>query len=247
MRERLQKFLARSGICSRRQAETLISQGRVAVNGRLVSKLGSTIDPERDKVTLDGRPVVPEKTVYILLNKPRGYLTTLSDPQGRPIVTDLLPDLDFRVFPVGRLDLDSEGALLLTNDGELANHILHPRYGISKTYEATVRGRPSRSNLNRLEEGIILEGRRTLPATLRILRRKSRTTTIEIVLHEGRKRQVRKMFAAIGHPVIRLKRTAYGNLGLDGLPTGMYRFLSKNELKKLFSGKIPFTIKNILA
>ena len=159
----------------------------------------------------------------------------MSDPQGRPIVMDLLPDIRHRVFPVGRLDLDSEGALILTNDGTLANKIIHPRFEVNKTYEATVRGVPGAAGLKQLEQGIMLEGRKTWPATIRILHRKKGATTIEVIIHEGKKRQVRKMFQAIGHPVLRLKRTAYGGLQLGTLARGKYRFLTKSDLKKLFS------------
>jgi pseudouridine synthase len=158
----------------------------------------------------------------------------MSDPQGRPIVTDLLPEIRERLFPVGRLDLDSEGALLLTNDGALANQVLHPRFEVNKTYEATVRDLPKKSDLQRLEQGIVLDGKKTWPAQLRILKKKKDVTVIEIIIHEGKKRQVRKMFQAVGHPVIRLKRTAYGRLQLKNLQEGRYRFLDEIDVKKLF-------------
>ncbi len=233
--DRLQKVLAHAGICSRRKAEEYIANSRVAVNGQIVTRPGVKVDQNQDKITVDGKPILKEQKIYILLNKPPGYVTTMSDPQGRPIVTDLLTDINHRLFPVGRLDLDSEGALLLTNDGALTNKILHPRYEVNKTYEATVRNFPKAADLRQLEQGIVLDGQKTWPAKLRALRKKKGTTIIEVIIHEGKKRQVRKMFQAIGHHVLRLKRTAYGGLKLGNLEPGKYRFLTKNDLKKLFS------------
>ena len=236
MKERLQKILAKAGVCSRRKAEELIKKGRVAVDGRIVTEMGLKVDPDHHLIEFDSKPVSsPEKKIYILLNKPTGYVTTLNDPQGRPIVTSLLKKISSRVFPVGRLDLDTEGALILTNDGELAQRILHPSFEINKTYVAKVAGRPNRMKLQQLTTGIELEGRKTSPARLRILKTEAGTSTIEITIHEGKKRQVRKMFAAIGHRVLELKRIAYGGLKLGSLPKGKYRFLSKKDLKKIFS------------
>lgn len=245
MEERLQKILARAGIASRRRCEELIRSGRVSVDGRVVSEMGCKFDPDIHRITFDGKPITGEEKIYLLLNKPVGYVTTLSDPQGRPIVTDLLPDISKRVFPVGRLDLNSEGALLLTNDGQLTNYVLHPRYGVKKTYEVAVETIPDPRDIQRLEQGIILEGTKTLPASISVLSRKKGNVRLRIILHEGRKRQVRKMFSAIGHPVQRLKRTAYGRLTLGGLNPAEYRLLGKKDIKNIFSGKIPFTIKNI--
>ncbi|CAK8715833.1 Pseudouridine synthase [Candidatus Electrothrix gigas] len=232
--ERIQKVIAHAGICSRRKAEEYIAQGRVKVDGTTVTQPGLKVDPQQAVITVDGKPLQKEKKVYVLLHKPRGYVTTLSDPQGRPIVTDLLPDIKERLFPVGRLDLDSEGALLLTNDGALTNQVLHPRYEVKKTYQATVRGFPKKADLQRLEQGIVLDNIKTWPAQLRILKKRKDATVVEIILHEGKKRQVRKMFQAVGYPVIRLKRTAYGRLHIGNLSEGTYRFLVKNDLKKLF-------------
>ncbi len=244
--ERLQKALARAGIASRRKCEEYIRQGRVMVNGKVITEMGFKVDTGSDTITFDGKRLNTEKNVYILLNKPTGYVTTLSDPQGRPIVTDLLRrDVPARVFPVGRLDLNSEGALLLTNNGEMTNYILHPRYGVAKTYEVTVQRPPAERDVRRLEKGIMLDGKKTLPAQVRFLAKKKGKVRLEIILHEGKKRQVRKMLAAIGHPVLRLKRTAYGRLKLGNLAPAEYRFLTGNDIKKIFSGKIPFTIKNI--
>ncbi|HBI14876.1 MAG TPA: pseudouridine synthase [Desulfobulbaceae bacterium] len=245
MEERLQKILARAGISSRRRAEEYIRQGRIAVNGRTVTELGTKADPAADRITFDGKPIAAEEKIYILLNKPTGYVTTLSDPQGRPKVTDLLVDVPQRLFPVGRLDYDTEGALLLTNDGALGNRIIHPSCEVNKTYVATVAGRPEEAQIRQLEKGIILDGQKTWPARIRILAAKKNETTVELVIHEGKKRQVRRMLAAIGHPVKALKRTAYGGLKLENLPIGSYRHLTLKDLKKIFSGKIPFTFKKI--
>ncbi len=251
MKERLQKILARAGLGSRRKCEEFISQGRVRVKGRVVDSMGSKADPNIDRITVDGRPLPADhqdkKNIYLLLNKPTGYVTTLSDPQGRPIVTDLLPDIKTRVFPVGRLDLGSEGALIFTNDGQLANHILHPRYGIKKTYLVTVNRPPEPAQIRRLERGIFIEGakRKSLPASIRFVSKKRGDIRLEIIIHEGKKRQIRKMFTAIGHPVKKLRRIAYGGLSLGNLHSGKSRFLNKKDIKKIFFGKIPFTIRNI--
>lgn len=234
MEERLQKILAAAGICSRRQAERLILAGRVKVGGRVITELGTKVDPNRQTIHFDDKPLSRPEPAYYLLNKPRGYVTTMNDPQGRPIVTSLLKGVKERVFPVGRLDIDTEGALLLTNDGDLTQRILHPSNEITRTYEATVVGHPSRQKLAELGGGIVLEGRKTWPAKLRILKKNSAATTIEVVIHEGRKRQVRLMFAAIGHPVRELRRIAYGKLFLAELPVGKFRKLSAADLKKIF-------------
>ena len=235
MKIRLQKILARAGVCSRRKAEQYINQGRVIVDGKIVTEQGLKFDPARHQILVDGKPLPPpEEKIYLLLNKPKGYVTTLKDPQGRPIVTSLLPDISHRVFPVGRLDFDTEGALLLTNDGPLAQRVLHPGNEVNKTYVAVVAGNPDRRRLKMLERGIKLEGRKTAPAKIKIKSAADRTTTIAITIHEGRKRQVRKMFAAIGHRVLFLKRVAYGKLKLGSLPLGKYRFLSQKDLKLIF-------------
>jgi 23S rRNA pseudouridine2605 synthase len=241
---RLQKYLAGCGIASRRKAEEMISQGRITVDGEVITAMGAQIDPATQEIRLDGKLVTPhDDLLYILLNKPQGYVTTLSDPQGRPIVTSLLHGIKARLFPVGRLDLDTEGALILTNDGELAQKIQHPSHEVTKTYEAQVLGRPAEKMLQKLEHGILLEEKKTAPAKLTVIARQSGTTSIRITIHEGRKRQVRKMFQAIGHPVIHLKRIAYGHLLLQGLKIGKYRFLTPEDLKKIFIKKIPLQNK----
>ena len=234
MEERLQKILAGAGICSRRQAEKLILAGRVKVDGRVIKELGVKADPARQRVEFDNKPLPRPDLVCYLLNKPRGYVTTMKDPQGRPIVTSLMKRVKERVFPVGRLDLDTEGALLMTNDGDLSQRILHPSNESKKSYEAKVVGRPSKKSLSGLEKGIMLDGKRTWPAKVRIIKTFTTSTSVEVVIHEGRKRQVRLMFAAIGHPVVELKRTRYGKLGLGDLRVGEFRKLSAQELKKVF-------------
>lgn len=244
MEERLQKILAKAGIASRRTAEQMIRAGRIRINGQVVMTMGCKADPSRDQITFDGNLLAFEQKIYLLLNKPSGYVTTLSDPQGRPVVTDLITDIGTRLFPVGRLDLETEGALLMTNDGDLANRILHPSFEVTKTYEALVTGLPTKETLARLKSGIEIDGALTRPATLRVLQRHTRQTLVEIVIHEGKKRQVRKMFQAVGHRVLHLRRTAYGRLLLGGLPPGEYRILNQGDLKKIFQKKILYNQKH---
>lgn len=203
------------------------------MDGR-VAHLGESVDPALQRVTFDGRPVKPPgEKITVLLNKPAGYITTMSDPQGRPIVSSLIKIPGLRLFPVGRLDMETEGALLLTNDGELAQRILHPSNEINRTYLARVKGAPAPEALDSLRQGIILEERHTWPAVIKIIRRSRETTTLKVIIHEGRKRQVRKMFDAIGHPVLYLKRIAYGKLPLGRLARGEYRVLNRDELHLL--------------
>jgi 23S rRNA pseudouridine2605 synthase len=235
MLERLQKVLAKAGVASRRRAEELIRQGKVRVDSKVVTEMGTKVDPETQNIECEGVALVSrEEKVYILLHKPTGYLSTVDDPQGRPIVTDLLKNIKERVYPVGRLDLNTEGALLLTNDGELSQKILHPSHEVNKTYVAKVKGVPGRKKLDALSKGIKLEGRKTWPASIKVLKTEAQSTVIQIIIHEGRKRQVRKMFEAIGHPVLALKRTAYGQLELGGLGPGKYRFLTPPDIKFIF-------------
>jgi pseudouridine synthase len=236
--QRLQKILSAAGVASRRLSESLITQGRVSVNGRVVTTLGTKADPERDDIRVDGRRVhITQRRRYILLNKPRGYVTTRHDPEGRPTVLDLLKRITEYVYPVGRLDYDSEGLLLLTNDGELAARLTHPRHEVERVYEARVRGVPDAHALDRLARGIVIDGRRTAPARV-ALRRLPPTPSgsqaiVEIGLHEGRQRQVRNMFDAVGHPVIRLRRIRIGPIADEALTTGHYRELTAQELRKL--------------
>jgi 23S rRNA pseudouridine2605 synthase len=238
--ERLQKYLARAGIASRRHAEELISAGQVTVNGQVVRKLGSRVMPGADEVRVRGRLVAPpaeDEQLYILLNKPRDTVTTAHDPQARLTVLDLLPPewRARRVYPVGRLDRDTEGLLLLTNDGDLALRLAHPRYAQSKEYHALVAGRPSREALARLRAGILLPGeaRPTAPARVRVLRSSADETELSIELHEGRNRQVRRMCEAIGHPVLALRRMRIGPLTLGNLSPGSARLLTASEVAEL--------------
>lgn len=236
---RLSRYIAASGITSRRKAEELIKEGRVKVNGLLVKEVGFTINESQDKVELDNEPLKMQKNVYILLYKPPGYLSTVTDERGRPTVLDLLPGIRQRIYPVGRLDYDTEGLLLLSNDGDFTYLMTHPRHEIEKTYEAMVSGQVGHDALNRLREGVLIDGRVTSPAAVRILKRSRDHTLLEIRIHEGRKRQVKKMCAEVGHPVISLKRTAVGGLTLGNLAPGNYRYLAPPEvehLKKLARG-----------
>lgn len=230
---RLQRFLALAGVASRRTSETLISSGRIKVNGTIVTQLGSVIDPERDVVEVDDRRVEIEPKLYVLLNKPAGYLTTISDERGRPTVADLVGDLPARVYPVGRLDLDTEGVLLMTNDGDLAFRLAHPRFGVEKKYHAVVAGKPGPADIQALRAGVDIGGIVTSPARVRIVKPGSRESTLEIVIHEGRKRQIKRMCKAVGHPVVRLRRVEYGGIGLGALKPGRYRLLTKKEIEHL--------------
>ena len=231
--ERLQKVLARAGFGSRRACEELIAAGRVEVNGE-VAGLGRRVDTERDHVAVDGVTIpVRPGLVYYLLNKPAKVVTTASDPEGRPTVLELVP-AEPRVFPVGRLDWDSEGLLLLTNDGDLAHGLTHPSRGVEKTYLAEVSGVPSRAALRRLREGVDLDDGPTAPARARVTQTTPTGAALEIVVHEGRNRQVRRMCEAVGHPVRRLVRTRFGPLRDHRLPPGQWRALTPAEIRSLY-------------
>ena len=223
---RLNAYLARAGVASRRAADGLIKDGRVTVNGE-PGQLNTFVS-KGDRVEVDGAPVAAQQLAYVLLHKPAATLTTARDPRGRPTVVDLV-DVPERVVPVGRLDADTTGAPLLTNDGPLAHRLAHPRYGVEKVYEAEVEGRPTPSALRRLEEGVELEDGRTAPARARLLA----PSTIELVLHEGRKHQVKRMCEAVGHPVQRLHRSRYAGLTLEGLEPGAWRELERSEVSLL--------------
>ena len=236
--ERLQKILSAAGIASRRLSEELILQGRVSVNGETVRELGTRADATRDEIKVDGRRIKTEqRRRYVLMYKPRGYITTRSDPQGRPTVMDLLKGVKEYVYPVGRLDYDSEGLLLLTNDGELAARLTHPRHEVEKVYEARVRGVPDDHTLDRLARGVTVEGRRTAPARVRasepIVKGGAEQTIVELTIHEGRYRQVRQMFDSVGHPVVRLKRVRIGPIEDPQMPPGHWRELTPQEVAKL--------------
>ena len=227
---RLNAFLARAGVASRRGADDLIRAGRVRVNGE-VAGLATRVG-RQDRVEVDGSPVTPQELAYVLLHKPAGVVTTARDPHGRPTVVELV-ELDRRVVPVGRLDADTTGALLLTNDGPLAHRLMHPRYGVEKTYEVEVEGEPSAGALERLRTGILLEDGRTAPARVRPLRIAKSQSLVELQLHEGKKHQVKRMCAAVGHPVTRLHRRAYAGLTLEGLAPGEWRELTPAEIRAL--------------
>ena len=234
---RLQKVLSAAGVASRRTAEQLIADGRVTVNGQTVREPGTRADPAADDVRVDGRRVMrTPRPRYLVVHKPPGYVTTRSDPHHRRTVLDLIPGVREYVYPVGRLDYDSEGLVLLTNDGELAAVLLHPRHGVPRVYEVTVRGIPSPGQIRRLSAGIALDGRRTGPASVSMLPRRAdrrEDAQVRIVLREGRNRQVRRMFDAIGHPVRRLRRTHIGPIGLRGLKPGGSRALTAAEVDAL--------------
>jgi len=230
---RLAKYLAQAGLASRRHAEELIIAGRIKINGVIVREVVTLVDPMTDQVEVDNRLVVAEPHFYALLNKPAGYISTVQDPQGRPTVVELTADLPVRMHPVGRLDYDTEGLLLLTNDGEFTNLVTHPRYRVDKRYLVQVQGYITDAESSHLSRGVVLEDGLTAPAVVRIKERNSTSTTLEVSIHEGRKRQVKRMCAAVGHPVVRLRRIGLGFLDLGGLEVGQYRLLSQDEVERL--------------
>jgi 23S rRNA pseudouridine2605 synthase len=234
MKERLQKILAHAGVASRRAAEALITAGKVRVNGKIVTELGTTADARRDRIEVDGRRIVLEKPIYLVLHKPRGVVSTLRDPEGRPSLHELVQSIGARVYPVGRLDFHTSGALLLTNDGELTDALLHPRRDVPKIYVAKVRGMVPIEALEALRKGVVLDdGQKTKPAEVFVLREEDRNTWLQITLYEGRNRQIHRMGEAIGHPVLRLARMSFAGIPSEGLRPGEYRELSGDELEKL--------------
>lgn len=232
---RLQKFLARAGVASRRSSEGIILAGRVRVNGQVVSELGAKVDPASDEVLLDGVQVMlPESSATLMLNKPAGYLTSMSDDRGRPCVSELVPCADYPgLFPVGRLDFDTTGLLLFSTDGQLGNALLHPSRHVYKTYEAWVKGRPSKEELQSLRSGVLLDDGPTQPAEVALLASAKGKAKLSLTIHEGRKRQVKRMCEAVGHPVIALHRSQFGPLELGELEVGAYRVLSAEEVEAL--------------
>ncbi len=234
--ERLQKIIAAAGITSRRKAEELIVQGRVTVNRQTIAELGAKADPLTDDIRVDGKRLsnpADEKKVYILLNKPKGYISALSDPLKRPVVVDLVKNQKTRVFPIGRLDYDAEGAIILTNDGELSNKLMHPNFSVPKKYLAKVRDVPDASALEKLEKGVRLEDGKTPPAKARLIRQTQENSWIELVVHEGRNRLVKRMCKAVGHPVSKLKRIEFAEIKLGGLEIGAWRMLTASEVERL--------------
>lgn len=233
--ERLQKVLAQAGIASRRKCEEYIQAGRVQVNEETVTTLGAKVDPLTDAITVDGKPVKPQTLVYYVMNKPKGVITSVTDPEGRQTVSDYTKDIKERVYPVGRLDYESEGLLLLTNDGELANLLTHPKHHVPKMYHATVRGVPHGSLIEKLKNGIQLDDGMTAPAEVEYhdVNPEKNESIIAITIYEGRNRQVRRMFDAIHYPVSRLKRVQFGSLLLSGLPRGKTQKLTPAQVKEL--------------
>ncbi len=249
--ERLQKILAHAGVASRRKAEEMIVGGRVRVNGKIVSELGSKVNPERDHIQVDGKTVRIEKPVYVILHKPKGYLSDVDEERGKPLALDLVPIRE-RLYAAGRLDANSEGLLLLTNDGELAHRITHPRFEHEKEYLVLVEGEPSVDALQKMRKGIWYDGE--ILRADRIIRAERRQrfgvaergrSWVRVVLHEGKKRQVRHMFAAIGHPVLRLIRSRIGAIELGSLPAGQWRALKENEIRQLKKGTARIKVDSI--
>lgn len=232
--ERLQKVIAHAGIASRRKAEELIKEGRVTVNGKTVRELGVKVSSS-DRIEVNGVQLESEEPVYFLLYKPRGVISAVKDYKGRKVVTDFFTEVEERIYPIGRLDYDTSGLLLLTNDGDFANKLMHPKYEINKTYVAKLKGIPLKENLKKLERGVRLEEGKTAPAKVKLLSldKKKQTSIVQITIHEGRNRQVRRMFEAIGHEVLKLKREEYAFLNLAGLKTGEKRELTPHEVKRL--------------
>ncbi|SDL56444.1 23S rRNA pseudouridine2605 synthase [Dendrosporobacter quercicolus] len=235
MLERLQKVISQAGIASRREAEELIKAGRVTVNGAVVTELGTKVFPGKDRVAVDGKRLTTEEHVYLMLNKPKGVITTVKDPGKRQTVIDYLKDIPQRIYPVGRLDFNTEGLLLLTNDGALTNSLIHPSHKVFKTYLAKVKGIPPEEKLDLLRIGIKLEDGITAPAQLYIVAvdQVKNSATLEITIHEGKNRQIRRMCEAIGYPIRQLKRTKFAGLTLNGLRRGQYRHLSEDEVELL--------------
>lgn len=233
--ERLQKVLAAAGLASRRKCEQLITQGRVAVNGRLVTELGAKVDPNKDEIVVDGKRIARQRKIYLAFHKPKGVISSAKDPGGRQTVLDYMHGIKERVYPVGRLDYDTEGLILLTNDGEFANLLMHPSFHVPKTYLATTKGVPHGEQLDKLRQGIELDDGITAPAAVEYadIDPDRNEAVVQITITEGRNRQVRRMFEAIKTPVVRLKRIQFGSVLLGGLQRGKYRFLAKNEVEEL--------------
>lgn len=233
---RLQKYMALSGVASRRKSEQMIQNGEVKVNNIIVTELGTIIDPEKDRVLVNEKRIKLESNkVYIMLNKPVGYVSTLKDEKDRKIVTDLIEDVPERIYPVGRLDADTTGLILLTNDGDLAFKLTHPSKKIPKKYIAIVEGVPNKAELDKLRNGVYIDGKKTAPADVKIAKKYDEDSILEIEIHEGRNRQVKKMCEAVNHPVKKLKRVSIGEIELGGLNIGNWRFLNDEELNYLKS------------
>jgi len=231
--DRLQKILARAGVASRRAAEELISSGRVRVNGRVVSELGAKADARNDKIEVDGKRIVSEQPVYVVLHKPRGVVSTMSDPEGRPTVRELIADVGARVYPIGRLDFATSGVLLVTNEGAFADGLMHPRRAVPKTYVLKVKGTMEERDVERWRRGVKLEDGMTLPAEASLIRHEEDKTWLELTIREGRNQQIRRMGDATGFRVMRLARTAFAGITSEGLRPGQWRHLTRDELVAL--------------
>jgi 23S rRNA pseudouridine2605 synthase len=236
MKERLQKIIAGSGISSRRAAEKMIAEGRITVNNAVVRQLGAKADIKEDEIRLDGKLIFYEASkVYLMLNKPKGYVTTLHDPQGRPVVSDLLSGVSERIFPVGRLDYDSEGLLLMTNDGNFSERIQHPRFRISKTYIVKIEGKLTSSEIKSLSNGIMLDDGKFKPENCQIFKTNRKSCWITVTSTEGRNRLIRRVFESLGHSVVRLIRTDIADISLGNMKAGTFRYLTRQEVKHLLS------------
>ncbi|HMA60472.1 MAG TPA: pseudouridine synthase [Halanaerobiales bacterium] len=231
--ERLQKVMAHAGVASRRKSEEIIAEGRVKVNGVVVTEMGTKVDPAQDTIEVDGEEIEKETKTYLKLHKPRGYVTTVNDPQGRQTVMDLIHGIDKRIYPVGRLDLDSSGLLLLTNDGDLTHKITHPSHELDKEYMVVVNGELSQEEINRFKNGIQLEEGKTSPAEIEKVNQDPKNTTYQVIIHEGMNRQIRRMFDRLGYEVVSLIRVRIGNISLGSLKPGEHRKLSSKELQDL--------------
>ena len=236
---RINKYIAHAGVASRRKAEELIKQGLVTLNGQMVTELATTVK-SGDRVEVEGQPIYNEEKVYYLLNKPRGVISSVTDDKGRKTVVDLLPNVKERIYPVGRLDWDTSGVLILTNDGDFTDKMLHPRHEIDKVYVARVKGLASKDNLRPLTKGIVIDGKKTQPARYRIVKtdREKNRSVVELTIHEGRNHQVKKMFEAVGLMVDKLSRTRFGTLDLSGLNSGEARRLNKKEISQLYNAAV---------
>ncbi|AVM70965.1 pseudouridine synthase [Streptococcus mutans] len=236
---RINKYIAHAGVASRRKAEELIKQGLVTLNGQMVTELATTVK-SGDRVEVEGQPIYNEEKVYYLLNKPRGVISSVRDDKGRQTVVDLLPEVKERIYPVGRLDWDTSGLLILTNDGDFTDKMLHPRHEIDKVYVARVKGLASKDNLRPLTKGIVIDGKKTQPARYRIVKtdREKNRSVVELTIHEGRNHQVKKMFEAVGLMVDKLSRTRFGTLDLSGLNSGEARRLNKKEISQLYNAAV---------
>ncbi len=233
-KQRLNKVIAMSGITSRRKADELISLGRVMINNRVETRVGVKVNIDTDSIVVDGKALSKvQKNIYLILNKPFGYVSTLNDPEGRPIIIDLLKDIKQRLFPVGRLDFDSQGLIILTNDGQLAYRLMHPKFHIPRTYKVIISGDLSKESISNIENGIVIDNVVTHKARVKIIKKEQDRSTVRITIFEGRSREIRRMFEVLGHKTIKLVRIGYGNLVLGDLKVGRFRQITEPELKAL--------------